>query len=137
MDILVNNSLIVAQTNLTKDLVAGTLAIPVDNSEQFVNANGLIVIGQIGSPNCELITVLSSKTATQLNLGSACAFAHQRGEPVQQVTYDTVYIESATSSTGPFTILPAIPTGIPVQWSAEKTSYNDTTGSLEIMIVYL
>lgn len=125
MDILINQSLVVGSSFLSKDLVAGTAAITVENSEQFTTANGLIVIGQIGTPNCELITVLSSKSATVLSLGSACQFAHARGEPIQQVTYDKVVIESSTSATGVFTVLATIN----VQWSADKTSYNDVTGT--------
>lgn len=125
MDILVNQSLVVGSTYLSKDIQSGTTAIAVENSEQFTTANGLIVIGQIGSPNCELVTTLSSKSASLLTLGSPCAFAHSRGEPIQQVTYNQVVIESATSSTGPFTVLATIN----IQWSADKTSYNDVTGT--------
>lgn len=124
MDIVVNNSLIIGQTYLSKDTVAGVLPITVENSEQFVAANGLVVVGAVGTVNAELISTFS-KTATVINLGSVTSFAHQRGEPIQQVTYDKVVIESSTSSTGTFTVIATIP----LQWSSSKTSYNDTTGT--------
>ena len=129
MDITVNQSLVVGSSYLSKDYIAGTTSFTVENTEQFVAANGLVVFGMIGATNAELISVLSSKTATVLNMGAGCSFQHSRGEPVQQVTYDKVFIESSTSATGTFTVLAAIPSGISIQWSQDKTSYNDTTGT--------
>lgn len=132
MDIIINQSLVVGSSYLSKDIVAGTLAIPVENKEQFVAANGLCVIGIIGAANAELIANITSTSTSSgqdyVNT-AACIYAHQRGEPVSQVTYDRVYIESSTSATGTFTVLAAIPTGIALQWSSTKTSYNDTTGT--------
>jgi hypothetical protein len=124
MDIIVNQSLIVGQSYLSKDITA-TSTLPVENTEQFVTANGLVLIGMVGASNAELVSVLSFKTATSLSLGSACSFSHSRGEPVSQVTYDRVIIESSTSATGTFTQI----ADIPLQWSSDKTSYNDTTGT--------
>lgn len=124
MDIIVNQSLIVGSSYLSKDVVAATLAIPTENTEQFVAANGLILLGMVGASNAELITTFS-KTASVINLGTGCSYAHQRGEPIQQVTYDRVHIESSTSATGIFTQI----ADIPLQWSSDKTSYVDTTGT--------
>lgn len=125
MDIIVNQSLIVGKSFLSKDLVAASTSIPVENTEQFVVANGLALIGMVGAANAELVPVISSKTATGLVLGSGTSFSHQRGEPIQQVTYNKVIIESSTSSTGTFTVIATID----LQWSSDKTSYVDTTGT--------
>lgn len=124
MDIIVNNSLVLGQTYLSKDIVSGSLPLSVENTEQFVTANGLVVIGSIGSVNAELVQTFS-KTATVINLGSATSFAHQRGEPVSQVTYNKVVIESSTSSTGTFSVIATID----IQWTSDKTQYNDPTGT--------
>lgn len=125
MDITVNQSLVVGSTYLSKDYVAASTSFTVENTEQFTAANGLVVFGMIGTSNAELIPVLSSKTATVLNMGSGCTFAHSRGEPVSQVTYNKVVIESSTSATGTFSVIATID----LQWSSDKTSYNDTTGT--------
>lgn len=125
MDIIVNQALVVGSSYLSKDQVAASTIFSVENTEQFTTANGLVVFGMIGSANAELIATISSKTATTISMGSGCSFAHQRGEPIQQVTYDKVVIESSTSATGTFTVLATIN----IQWSSDKTSYNDTTGT--------
>lgn len=129
MDIIVNQSLVVGSTYLSRDHIVNSNVFSVENTEQFTSANGLVVFGMIGSSNAELMPTISSKTSTSLTMalisGSGCSFSHSRGEPVQQVTYDKVVIESSTSSTGTFTIIATIP----LQWSSDKTSYNDTTGT--------
>lgn len=129
MDITVNQSLVVGTTCLSRDHVAGSSVFSVENTEQFTTANGLIVFGMIGTSNAELMPTISSKTASSLTMaliaGSGCSFSHSRGETVSQVTYDKVVIESSTSSTGTFSIIATIP----LQWSSDVTSYNDTTGT--------
>jgi hypothetical protein len=125
MDITVNQSLVVGSTYLSKDYIAASTSFTVENTEQFTAANGLVVFGMIGTSNAELIATLSSKTATVLNMGSGCVFQHNRGEPVSQVTYNKVIIESSTSSTGTFAVIATID----LQWSSDKTSYNDTAGT--------
>lgn len=125
MDIIVNQSLIVGKSFLSKDLVASSTSIPVENTEQFVVANGLALLGMVGAANAELVPVISSKTTTGLVLGSATSFSHQRGEPISQVTYNKVIIESSTSATGTFTVLATID----LQWSSDKTSYVDNNGT--------
>lgn len=125
MNIVINQSLITGTTFLTSDITASTSALPVRNSEAFVTANGLLLIGEIGSPNAELIPVISSKTAQQINLGSPCSLPHQVGEPVYQVTFNQVEIQSSNSPSGPFTTLDLIN----IQWSQDSTIYNDTTGT--------
>lgn len=133
MDIIVNQSLVVGSTYLSRDHVANSNVFSVENTETFTTATGLVVFGAIGSSNAELMPTISSKTGTSLTMalisGLGCSFAHSRGEAVSQVTYDRVFIESSTTATGTFTILSAIPSGIAIQWSAAQTSYNDTTGS--------
>lgn len=125
MDITVNQSLVIGSTWLSKDVVAGSSSFTVENSETFTTANGLLVIGQIGSPNAECINVISGKTATVITTSTSCSFAHQRGEPIQQVQYNQVIIESSTSPTSGFSVIATIN----IQWSAEKTQYNDTAGT--------
>jgi len=129
MDIIVNQSLVVGSSYLSRDHVANSNVFSIENTEQFTTANGLVVFGMIGTSNAELMPTISSKTGTTLTMaliaGSGCSFAHSRGEPVQQVTYDKVVIESSTTSTGTFTVIATIP----LQWSSDKTSYNDTTGT--------
>lgn len=125
MDIIVNQSLVVGTSYLSKDIIATSTSIPVENTEQFTTANGLVLLGMVGSSNAEVVPVIFSKTATGIILGSGCAFAHQRGESVSQVTYNRVVIESSTTATGAF----AIKATIDLQWSSDKTSYNDTTGT--------
>lgn len=125
MNISINQSLIVGQSFLTADIAAASTSIPVKNTETFTVANGLFVIGEIGSGNAELVASITSKTNTVVNLGSGCKFIHQVGEPVYQVTYNQVVIESSSSSTGSFSTLATID----LQWSALTTTYNDTTGT--------
>jgi len=126
MDIIVNQSLIVGTSYLSKDIVVGTTVIPVENTEQFVTANGLMVIGIVGAANAELLATLSAKTASSITVpATGSLLAHQRGEPVYQVTYNQVIIESSTSSTGTFTVIATIP----LQWTSDKTSYVDVNGT--------
>jgi hypothetical protein len=124
MNIVINQTLTTGRTYFSRD-TAPTNTIPVENSEQLQTANGLIVFGVIGSPNAELTQVLSSKTATTLTMGSSLSFSHSKGEPVQQVTFNKVEIESATSPTGPFTVLDTID----IQWASDKTVYTDPDGT--------
>lgn len=126
MDIIVNQSLVVGKSFLSKDIVVGTTVIPVENTEQFVTANGLMLIGMIGASNAELLATLSSKTTSSITVpASGALLAHQRGEPVYQVTYNKVVIESSTSPTGTFSVLATID----LQWSSDKTSYVDVNGT--------
>jgi len=125
MNISINQSLVTGQSFLTADIAAGVTAIPVKNSETFTTANGLLLIGEIGSGNAELVASITSKTGTVVNLGSATSFIHQVGEPVYQVTYNQVEISRASSSTGSFTVL----TTMNLQWSSTNTVFNDTTGT--------
>lgn len=129
MDIIVNQSLVVGSSYLSRDHISNSNVFAVENTEQFTVDNGLVVFGMIGTSNAELMPTISSKTTTSLTMalisGSGCAFSHSRGEPVSQVTYDKVIIESSTSATGSFTQIAEIA----IQWSADKTSYNDTTGT--------
>lgn len=125
MDIIVNQSLVTGKSYLSKDIASGTTVFPIENTEQIVTANGLLLFGAIGAQNAELIATISSKTATSVTMGSGCSFAHQRGEPVSQVTYNYVKIESSTSATGTFTEIASIP----LQWTSDKTTYVDTTGT--------
>lgn len=125
MNIVINQALVTGQTFLTADIAASTTSLPVKNSEAVTVANGLLLIGAIGAANAELIATISSKTAQQINVGSGCSFLHQIGEPVQQVTFNQVEIQSASSSSGPFTTLDTIN----IQWSQERTIYNDPTGT--------
>ena len=60
MDIIVNQSLIVGKSFLSKDIVAGISAVPIENKEQIVAANGLFLIGQIGAANAELMPTITS-----------------------------------------------------------------------------
>ena len=126
MDIIVNQSLVIGTSYLSKDIVVGTTVLPIENTEQFVTANGLIVLGMVGSANAELIATLSSKTASSITVpATGNQYAHQRGEIVSQVTYNEVIIETSLSSTGTFSVLATIP----IQWSSDKTSYADVNGT--------
>lgn len=125
MDIIVNQSLVTGTNFLSKDFNSGTTVFSIENTEQFVVANGLFLVGMIGASNAELIPVINSKTASTLTTNTASAFNHSRGEPVSQVTYNKVIIESSTTATGTFTVLATID----LQWSSDKTSYVDVNGT--------
>jgi len=131
MDITINQSLIVGQSYLSKDIVVNTSSgvFAVENTEQFTTAGGLVLFGMIGAANAELLPVISSKTGTTLTMGAVSGaynlYAHNRGEIVSQVTYDRVRIESSTTANGVFTEI----ADIPLQWSAPKTTYVDPNGT--------
>lgn len=92
--------------------------------------NDYIIVGEIGSPNAELLQIASAVSdGTSLvvdRLGSGGArFIHSIGEPVYRIDFNQVEFSRATTLDGAGTILSTSE----IQPDDEYTRYEDTTNS--------
>lgn len=108
---------------LTGDQITGQTTLQVINGSAFTTSNPYIVIGNFASDTAELRSV-SSSTATTVVVSSATSFAHAQGEPVQNVRYNQIVIESATSLGGSYSVLATIN----VDWTSQNTVYQHSAG---------
>jgi len=106
------------------DQVSGTTTLAVINGSLFTTANPYVVIGSFGSDTAELRSV-SSSTTTTVVVSSATSFAHAQGEPVHNVRYNQVVIESATSQGGSYSVLATAS----IDWTNPNTVYQHGAGT--------
>lgn len=106
------------------DQVSGSTTLAVINGSLFTTANPYVVIGSFGSDTAELRSV-SSSTATTVVVSSATSFAHAQGEPVHNVRYNQVVIESATSQGGSYSVLATAS----IDWTNSSTVYQHGAGT--------
>ena len=109
---------------LLGDQVSGTTILGAINGTLFTTTNPYVVIGGFGSDTAELRSV-SSSTATTVVVSSVTSFAHAQGEPIQNVRYNQVVIESATSQGGSYSVLATVN----IDWTNSSTIYQHGAGT--------
>lgn len=109
---------------LTGDQISGQTTLQVINGSAFTTTNPYVVVGNFGSDTAELRSV-SSSTALTVVVSSATSFAHAQGEPVYNVRYNQVVIESATSETGSYSVLATVS----IDWTGNETVYQHGAGT--------
>lgn len=111
------------ETYFLSDILPGATTLPVPNTTGF-SATGLILAGSIGSTNAEFrqYSAISVSTITS----AALQFPHNRGDVIQNVTYDQVDIEFGPSAVGPFALFGTFL----LQPTQETTIIQHTAGTL-------
>lgn len=115
------------KTYLSKSYAVGQAAFATRNTNMFI-PNSMIMIGEMGSENTEILIVQSIGTDnTTINTVSGCLFPHTASDPVYLLKYDQIKFYRSTSGiNGTYTELAVVP--IDVDNQNLKTQYNDTTG---------
>lgn len=111
------------QTYLTADEVAGSVTLDVTNTDGFLSPN-IMLVGNLTQANAEFRSY--SATSTNTITSAALQFSHNRGELIQNVTYDQVDIETAPAETGPFILFGTFL----LQPTQETTIIQHTAGTL-------
>ncbi len=123
-----NTSLTIGQptTYLTSDTAAGVSALTVKNITGFA-INQILVIGQLGNENTEIIKTHASTapTGSTITLAAATVFPHSASTYITAILYDQVEISTATTVSGSKTVL----TTTNIVADSETTNYNDTANS--------
>lgn len=114
-----------SSTYFSKDQPSGQTTVTVLNGLDFTATTGVVLLGALGSEYAERRVLGASVAAGSLQLASATSFAHNRGEVINQIAYDQVVIETATSSTGSFSVLATID----FAWTGLNTLYQHTAGT--------
>lgn len=91
-------------TYFIRDSVAGSTTLNVTNGLPFLVGNPYVMVGALGSDTAEIRSI-SSSTATTIVVSSATSFAHSQSEPIQNIQYNQIVIESATSEDGAYSVL--------------------------------
>lgn len=125
-------------TYLGSNLPIGVTTLPVDNAIDFTAGTILLLIGNLGSENCEF--VLASAHTDQTFTVGATKLPHNRGEAVRQVSFDQILISKSATINGSYSTLSTTtfqttqqntivldPTGLStdyykVQWKNSNTS---------------
>lgn len=90
-------------TYLTSNVAIGALSLPVDNAIDFTAGVILLLVGSLGTENCEI--VLASAHTDQAITVAALKMPHNRGELVQQITFDQVSVYKSATFGGSYTLL--------------------------------
>lgn len=90
-------------TFLSDNKVVGTTVLPVDNSSGFTSGITLLLLGSMGSQNCEVCYKISNTTNSILT--SATLLTHNRGDLVSELNYDQVVVSWATTESGAYSVL--------------------------------
>ncbi len=112
-----------ASTYFSKDQALASNSLNVLNGFDFTASTGVILIGAVGAESTERRTV-NTAAANVITVTAVTDFAHNRGEVINQIAYDQVVIESASSSTGTFSTLATLF----FSWTALNTIYQHTAG---------
>lgn len=111
-------------TYFSKDQVAGVNSLTVLNGLDFTATTGIVLIGSLGTETAERRTV-NTVAANAITITSGISFTHSRGEVINQIAYDQVIIETASTSTGSFSVLATID----FQWTGLNSIYQHTAGT--------
>lgn len=90
-------------TYISSNLAIGVTAVPVDNAIDFTTGTIILVLSSLGAENCEFAYV--SSHTDQNFVVTATKQLHNRGDLVQQVTYDTVDIYKSSTLGGSYSLL--------------------------------
>jgi len=92
-----------AFTYLSNNFAIGVTTLNVDNAIDFTAGTILLMIGNIGAENCEIV-VVSSHTDQTFTVG-ATKMPHNRGEIVRQISFDQILIAKSATLSGVYTTL--------------------------------
>ncbi len=110
--IIINNSILTTdalETYLTSTASAADETLTVKNISGFTT-DQILLIGEIGSENSEIIKThaTTTPTGTTITLASALSQSYQLGVKVRVVPYDQVEISYSTTTTGSKTVLDTV-----------------------------
>lgn len=118
-----------AESYLSRDMVIGTSGntFYVQSTTNFDTSRRNLLLGHVGAQNCENILTLSSKTSTTITGAAANIYAHNVGEPVTQVDFSLISIQSSPTSSpsGTWTTVG----NVNIQFNESETVYQHTTGT--------
>lgn len=86
---------ILSQTRLSDDIAANVSSLPVINNADFGN-NSIVLIGEPGQNNCEILLASASNDATHVMLQAPTKLSHNRNEPVISLFGNQIKIYSAS-----------------------------------------
>jgi len=109
-------------TYISNNMVIGVTAVPVDNAVDFTAGSIILLLSSLGAENCEFGYV--SSHTDQNFVVTATKQTHNRGDLVQQVTYDTVDVYKSSTINGTYTLL----SSNLLQVTQQNTVVLDTTG---------
>lgn len=90
-------------TYLASNLPIGVTTLPVDNAIDFTAGTILLMIGEIGAENAEIV-VASAHTDNTFTVG-ATKNLHNRGERVRQISFDQVLVAKSSTLGGAYSTL--------------------------------
>lgn len=108
---------------LLGDSISGITTLQTVNGSLFTTTNPYLLIGNFGSDTAELRSI-SSSTATTVVVSSGTSFAHAQGEPLSNVRYNQVVIESSSTETGTYTVLATVT----IDWTMPDIIYQHGAG---------
>lgn len=97
------------RTYLNADSLSGVTSLSADGINFAISQYA--VIGQPGNIGTEIVQLHASSapTATAITLAAATSFPHNRGDIIRFIPYNQIVAEWATSQTGSYTALSAVP----------------------------
>ena len=114
------------KTYLTAVAQANSNSFKVQNANR-IPQNSIILLGEMGMEQTELLTVNSGGTDTLLPTTGNSKFAHASDEPIYKMRYDKVLFYRATTADGVYSLIATV--DIDVDNRNKLTEYQDLTGS--------
>ncbi len=90
-------------TFLSDNKPVGTTVLPVDNATGFTSGITLLLLGSMGSENCEVLYKINNTTSSISS--SATLLTHNRGDIISELNYDQVVVSWSTTETGSYSVL--------------------------------
>ncbi len=109
-------------TYLSNNFAIGVVSLTVDNAIDFTSGNTIVVLGSVGSENCEF--GYPSAHGDQTITLAATKQPHNRGDLVTQVNYDQVIIAKCATIDGSYSTLATLSLFV----TQQKTVQFDATG---------
>lgn len=110
-------------TYLSSNIVAGVLALPVDNTTDFTTATSIpLLVSSIGAENSEIVISSSHTTLSFVTL--ATLMAHNRGDVVSELKWDQIVVSKCATIDGVYSVLVTQT----IFTTQESTIIYDTTG---------
>ncbi len=90
-------------TFLSDNKAVGSTVLPVDNASGFTAGITLLLVGSMGSENCEVIYKISNTTSSISS--AATLLTHNRGDLISELNYDQVVVSWSATETGSYSVL--------------------------------
>jgi len=85
-------------TYMSSNIAAGVLAVPADNATDFTAGSILLLLSSMGAENSEITTSASHTTSSFVTL--ATLMAHNRGDLVSELKYDSIVVSKCATIDG-------------------------------------